>query len=219
MPNEHLWQSCAEAELWLSHGRGVAPKPILDCRATGTRPRLDGQLDDEAWQDASPMQLTSAHHDDSEWPAAAMILYDDQFLFIAVSCRKSPSRQYEATPGPRPRDADLTQRDRVELLIDIDRDYSSYYRLSIDHRGWPNESCLGYKGWNPTWYVAASETPEDWTIEAAIPLSELSSAAPQSHDVWSVGIQRVVPGVGIQAFTHPASVEPTPAGFALLVFQ
>ena len=62
------------------------------------------------------------------------------------------------------------------------------------------------------------ETPEDWTVEAAIPLSELAPSTPQSRDVWAVGIHRIVPGVGIQAFTHPASVDPTPPGFGLLVF-
>jgi hypothetical protein len=219
MPNEDLWRSCAQSELWLSHGRGVAPKPIVECRPTNVRPRLDGQLDDEAWEKASPVELTSAHHDDGSWPAAAMIVYDDEFLFIAASCRKSDSLQYETTDSPRPRDADLTRQDRVELLLDIDRDYSSYYRLAIDHRGWPNESCLGFRGWDPSWYVAASQTGEEWTIEAAIPLNELSGQPPRPNDVWTVGVQRIVPGVGIQAFTHPASVEPTTAGFALLIFQ
>ncbi len=218
MPNELLWQPCAQAELWLSHGRGLAPKPILECRPTPSRPRLDGQLDDDAWQLASPVELTSNLHDDADWPAAAMLLHDDQFLFLAVSCRKSALRPYDTTPGPRPRDADLHRRDRVEVLIDLDRDYATYYRLTIDHRGWTGEACVGHTGWDPTWYVAAHETAEDWTVEAAIPLDELTPAAPQPRDVWAVGIQRVLPGVGIQAVTQPASVEPTPEGFALFIF-
>ena len=157
MPNEQLWQSCAQAELWLSHGSGVAPKPILECRATASRPRLDGQLDDDAWQLANPVELTSALHDDNDWPAAAMLLHDDQFLFLAVSCRKSacPALRRDArTAAARRRPP---ARDRVEVLIDLDRDYATYYRLTVDHRGWTSEACLGHTGWNPTWYVAAAK--------------------------------------------------------------
>jgi hypothetical protein len=213
------WGRCAQAELWLSHGRGLPPKPVYTCRSVLARPYLDGQLDDDTWQQAEHIVLASAQHDDNAWPAAAMLTRDDEFLYLAVSCRKAPGGQYPATAGPRPRDPDLTEHDRVDVLLDLDRDYASYYRLTVDHRGWTGEACLGNVHWNPTWYVACDTTEQDWTIEAAIPLVELAEQRPQPKDVWALGVQRIVPGVGIQAFTQPASVEPRGEGFALLIFQ
>ncbi len=213
------WERCAQAELWLPHGRGLPPKTTYVCQQAAARPSLDGQLNDDIWQTAEHLVLSSAQHDDSTWPAAAMLTYDDQFLYLAVSCHKVPGRNYAATPGPRPRDPDLTEQDRVDLYLDLDRDYTSFYRLTVDHRGWTGESCMGDAHWNPTWYVASDATADDWTIEAAIPLHELASTNPSRNDAWVIGVQRIAPGVGIQSFTKPAAVDPRGEGFALLMFQ
>jgi hypothetical protein len=213
------WTQCARAELWLSHGRGRSPKTIYTCKRGRSRPRLDGQLDDDIWHSATHMELTSTQHDDDAWPAAAMLAYDSEFLFLAVSCRKAPGGAYPSDPGPRPRDPDLADQDRVDFLIDIDRDYTSFYRLTVDHRGWTGEASLGNASWNPTWYVARQADETEWTVEAAIAWRELTPDGPRSNNVWALGVQRIVPGVGIQSFTKPASVQPRPEGFALLVFQ
>jgi hypothetical protein len=148
-----------------------------------------------------------------------MLACDDEFLFLAVSCRKAAGAQYPTAPGPRPRDPPLDDGDRVDVLIDLDRDYTSYYRLTMDYRGWTGEACAGNVHWNPVWYVASAATGEDWVAEAAIPLVELTAQRPTSTDVWAVGVQRIVPQVGIQAFTKPASVEPRGEGFALMMFE
>ena len=88
----------------------------------------------------------------------------------------------------------------------MDRDYATYYRLSIDHRGWTHDECWGDASWNPTWYVAAGADDDTWTIEAAIPLKELTQQQPDAKTTWAVGVQRIVPGVGFQSWTTPASL-------------
>ncbi len=119
----------------------------------------------------------------------------------------------------RPRDADLSLHDRVEVLIDIDRDYTTYYRLAIDDRGWTNDRCWEDRSWNPTWYVASSRDGHGWTAEAAIPLKELTSQPLKPHETWAIGLQRVAPGVGFQSWNSPAAVEVLPDGFGLLEFE
>ena len=78
---------------------------------------------------------------------------------------------------------------------------------------------MGDVHWNPTWYVASHTTDEDWTIEAAIALDELTASVPGKEDVWAIGLQRIVPGVGIQSCSKPAAVEPQAEGFSLMMFQ
>jgi hypothetical protein len=213
------WGRCAQAELWLVHGRGPAPKAAYACQFVPARPRLDGHLDDDCWQRAARLDLSSSLDDDDAWPANVMLACDEEFLFLAVRCRKPTGVEYRQTAGPRPRDSDLGARDRVEFLLDVDRDYSTYYRLTVDHRGWTGEACMGNIRWNPTWYVAAAGDQEHWTAEAAISWEELVPLRPQPKDVWALGVHRIVPGVGVQSHTRPATVEPRPEGFMLMVFQ
>ena len=87
----------------------------------------------------------------------------------------------------------------MELLIDLDRDYVSCYRLAIDYRGWTAESCWGDMQWNPRWFVATASDEQGWTAEPAIPWVELTGREQAGRDTWAVSVYRVVPGVGFQS--------------------
>jgi photosystem II stability/assembly factor-like uncharacterized protein len=214
------WARCAMAEQWLAKGRGASPKTTYYIARAASRPRLDGQLDDELWGAVEPLALHSGQDDDAAWHTTIMLACDQEFLFLAGTCRKPPQAPPTSTAaGPRMRDAPLDEHDRIDLLIDLDRDYVSFYRLTVDHRGWAGEACLGDASWNPVWYVASQETATDWTLEVAIPLEELTAHPPQAQDVWAVGVQRIVPGTGLQAFTQPAATDPLGQGFGWMVFR
>jgi photosystem II stability/assembly factor-like uncharacterized protein len=213
------WWACAAAERWLAEPRAEPPKPVWNCRRATPRPHLDGQLDEPFWQDAQSVPLQSRDQDDALWPASAWLAYDDQFLYFAAECHKAPGATYPASAAPRPRDPDLSAHDRIELMFDVDRDYATYYRLTVDHRGWTGEACLGDATWNPAWYVAAHNDGETWTVEAAIPWRALHGQVPEPGLAWAVGVQRVVPGVGFQAWTEPADLDVVPEGFGLLMLK
>jgi len=216
---DDAWTACASSELWIQEPRRQPPKATLECRRATQRPHLDGRLDDETWQECLPAALVSPQADDADWPAAVMLAYDSEFLFVAASCRKSSGANYPAAEPRRARDPDLADRDRLELLLDLDRDYATYYRLAVDHRGWAAESCAGVASWNPDWYIAAAEDESAWTVEAALPWKELCERPPTAQTVWAIGLQRVVPGAGFQAWSQPADPAIVPAGFGLLLFR
>ncbi|PHR97543.1 MAG: hypothetical protein COA78_27500 [Blastopirellula sp.] len=213
------WHQCAQTELLLGRPNVEPPKPSLVCAPIVDRPILDGYLDETTWQKARPIDLKSPGKDDQAWPAAAMLAYDDQFLYIAIRCQKAPDTNYTENKTARTHDEQLDNSDRVELLLDIDRDYSTYYRLSIDSRGRTFESCFGDTTWNPTWYVASSETETTWTVEAAIPLAELTDKRPNAKTTWALGVQRIAVGTGFQSWTPHASPEIRPEGFGLIDFR
>jgi hypothetical protein len=220
--------SGAAAESWLGgRTRGAnAPKAVWLCRRTAEKPRLDGRLDDACWHgqeeavELPGVELRSPRRDDEAWPALVQVAYDQEFLYLAATCRKAPCVEYAAAAGPRQRDAELAAHDRIALMLDIDRDWTSYWRLAVDCRGQTAEDCWGDRTWNPNWYVAAGQQANSWTFEAAIPWSELTSRPPQPRETWAVGVERAVPGVGFQSWTTPASAEAVrPEGFGLLIFQ
>ena len=117
----------------------------------------------------------------------------------------------------RARDADLTGHDRVDLMIALDRDYQTYYRFQVDHRGCLAEDCWGDRSWNPKYFVAFTPTDAGWTCEFAIPLVELTGE--RATRAWAVNVSRVVPGVGVQTWSGPADADPRPEGMGLLQFQ
>jgi hypothetical protein len=118
----------------------------------------------------------------------------------------------------RKRDDDLRGHDRVSILIDLDRDYQTYYQLQVDERGCVADDCWGDMTWDPTWFVAVDSNETEWTAELAIPLKELCSEKPIPGKTWAVNVVRTIPGKGIQAWSGPADVTPRPEGMGLLYF-
>jgi hypothetical protein len=213
-----IWAQNAAAEQWLLHPGENAPKKICSVIAAPQKPRLDGRLDDPVWQLAKAVSLKPAAGE-AELPTAAVLAYDDEFFYAAVSCRRAPGVDYSTTDKPRISDTPLNDRDRVTILLDIDRDYATCWTLTVDYRGWPAESCFDDPSWNPQWLIAAAGDAEYWTVEVAIPLAELAPAKPQVRDVWCVGLQRTIPAIGLHTFTSPAAVEPRHDAMGLLVFE
>ncbi len=216
---EEAWSSCAAGEQWLATPGGKAPKQIATCTRATSKPRLDGKLDDALWQQAGALELHSPGHDDDGWSAVSMLAHDDEYLYWAASCRRASAAPAAAPKKARQRDADLSAADRIELCLDLDRDRTTFYRLSVDCRGRTHDECWHDPSWNPQWFVAVDETESTWTIEAAIPLSELARQAPATDQAWAIGLVRVAPGVGFQSWSKPAAVEPLGQGFGFLVFE
>jgi hypothetical protein len=215
---DDAWTKCAQTELWLGQGSGVPPLPVWNCRLANGRPYLDGRLDDMAWKKVARVPLKLAGHPE-QTTGTAMLTYDQEFLYLAVECTKANGVSYAPDKQKRTRDADLSNHDHVELLLDVDRDRSTYYRLAVDHRGFCHDSIWGDATWNPKWFVSHGGDAKHWVIEAAIAWDQLAAETPGMRHVWAAQIQRITPGVGFQSWSTPASPAGAPSGFGLLVFE
>jgi photosystem II stability/assembly factor-like uncharacterized protein len=218
------WRAAALAELWLANRTGLPPKPVLTCPFTDSRPMLDGNVKDACWQ-TKPSKLQNAADAASdtvkECPTEVQFAYDREFLYISVKCAH-PGNRYAPPVKPRTRDADLRGHDRVSILLDLDRDYCTCYHLQVDQRGCVREDCWGDKTWDPRWFVAVQSEPTCWIVEAAIPLVALSSDSITAGRAWACNVIRVLPGLGVQAWSLPAEApEETlrPEGMGLLIFK
>ena len=147
---------------------------------------------------------------DQEYGTEAWFAYDKDFLYVALRC-KHPADRYVAPVTRRKRDEDLQAFDRVSLLLDLDRDYSTYFHLEIDQRGCVYEDCWGDKSWNPKWFVAVRSEPTCWQAEVAIPLFELTSDAVTPGRAWACNLCRDSAGPR-RASLEPAGRRPAAPG-------
>lgn len=215
---EGPWKDAAAAELWLANRTGAPPKPVLACRGVEKAPFLDGKLNDECWQTIKPVVLRDAVGATAkDYATEVWVAYDTDHLYLAVRCTHPVGKRVPAVKV-RPRDADVRPYDRVGLLLDLDRDYTTAFHLQIDQRGCVCDDCWGDVTWNPRWFVAVQSDETGWTAEAAVPLIELTGDRVTVGKAWAGNVVRVVPGKGVQAFSTPADVVPRPEGMGLLMF-
>ncbi len=169
----------------------------LKCFPADSRPRLDGELDDAVWQTALAQEQVHWRSvvDLENGPTAKkdllMLAYDKEFLFIAARCQKIPGQSYQDSRLTRQRDDDLSMRDRLEITLDLDRDYRSVCQFVIDHRGWAGDRLGGSQGWNPKWFIDQSQNSETWIVEAAIPLAELTGRPVEPGTVMAARVNRL----------------------------
>ncbi len=221
-PGVDLWRDCLAAEVWLFNRAAmpVQPKSLAICPIAPKKPYLDGKLDDECWQAFKPLDMKHATDSSASkgYTTKTYFAHDDRYVYVAVECQH-PEGKRVPKAEKRLRDENLNGHDRVEILFDLDRDYQTYYRFQIDHRGCVAEDCWGDKGWNPKWHVAIDSTPTGWTAEIAIPRGELSGTPITNGTTWGMNVSRVVPGVGVQSWSGPADANPRPEAMGLIKFQ
>ncbi len=241
--SDDLWGARAATEYWLRapvgdpRGPGAIPCPtlVLSCRGAPGRPYLDGELEDAVWSAAASVPLSIPYDVElterqkrnralsTNLGATAAFLYDAEYLYIGVTCPistmnagKSDARPAE--DAPRERDGDVTDLDRVELMLDVDGDYTTAYQFTVARDGRLNDTLWRDKSWNPKAYLATKEDGAQWTLEFAVPLDSLAEERPRPGSIWRVAIRRVAPGKGVEIWNAENSDRGKNA-FGLLKFE
>jgi photosystem II stability/assembly factor-like uncharacterized protein len=185
----------------------------------GVKPRLDGLLDENLWRLGKQLDMRGMRPGSEIRHATFVTLrHDADNLYIGLDCHWPAGTKPGAAVKHQGPDADISRSDRVEIILDLDRDYSTWYRFAIDHRGLTAEDCWGDVSWNPKWFHAVQISETGWQAEIAIPVRELVNPEDLGTEPWACNIQRVVPGLGTLALTIPAGTEIRPEGFTHLRF-
>lgn len=217
--NEHAesgFAKCAEMELWLLTRRGAAPKATHSWRVINERPFLDGKLNEPIWND-SALLLSSDRR--QRTGSQCWITRDKDYLYFAARCPTSSTLRAKETAAPARRDAHDDRDDRVELLIDVDRDWATFFRFAICEDGSTLDECGGDRSWNPKWFAAVVLEEGQWCAECAIPLSAIVPYAPEAGDAWAIGIQRRGAQRMLESWTHPATCGGHAPGFGVLLTE
>jgi hypothetical protein len=163
-------------------------------RLVGEAPKINGSLDDTAWDQVSwgggdfRQNMPNAGA-----PATVQtlfkILYDDRNLYIAIrNLDPEPSRIVS-----RMSRRDGFEGDFVEVNIDSYFDKRTAFSFTASVSGVKGDEYVSNNGnnwdanWDPIWYLQTSINAEGWAAEMRIPLSQLRFADKPVH-VWGLAV-------------------------------
>jgi len=158
-------------------------------------PKIDGRLDDPVWK--RPAVVDNLINPDLSTKAApatqTWLAYDDQNLYVAWRCEEFDMQKLLAIV--KERDGNVWNDDCVEFFIDSDQDRKTYLHFEVNPLGtlYDGEG-NGNKTYNADAQVAASQDPNGWMVELAIPWKDLNVKFPKPGTQMNYEIARIRPG-------------------------
>ena len=153
-----------------------ADRPVLQVPQTGSKPEIDGKLDEPFWKQAArtgPLKRVDGKPANSK--TEAYVARDADRLYVGVACGMSGHGSDEKEPAQPP---DISKREHVALLIDSNHDQNSYYLIILTQKGTVEAAYNEHSPpWHdPTWnrrkprFQCAQAVMEDgWSAEFSFP--------------------------------------------------
>lgn len=181
-----------------SSARAVAPDyptPRIEALRVESSPRVDGRLNDIAWQEASSGGNFGQYNPETHRPMTQAtefrVVYDDANLYIGVACYDTEPDRILARVMDR--DGSVSSDDHVLIVLDPFRDRRNGYWFRVNPNG-ARQDCLITDNintncdWNGIWSAAASIDDEGWKLEVAIPFKTITFA--EGRDIWGLNLAR-----------------------------
>ncbi len=170
--------------------------PVINAVRVREPIRVDGRLDEAAWQRAAPAtgfrQYDPAEGEPPTEPTEVRVLIDGNAVYIGARLFDSRPDAIRATLARRDQSVDS---DIFEVFIDGYHDHLTAARFRVNPAGAIRDALIGANGedtsWDPVWDYATQIDSLGWTAELRIPLSQLRYNA-SSEAVWGMQFARLV---------------------------
>jgi len=189
------------------------------------RPKIDGRLDEPAWQAAYRNEHFVNHKTSTpaERETAGRILYDKTGLYVGFTAFEPGADRIRPT-RKKPEDQEWNQTHSVEFFLDSNGDGRTYlhYILGADNTFLATRKGGDSRGFRSKARYAIARYPDRWTVEAWIPTEELGMT-PSKNKTWRANLCRnLVRSDGKRESASTVVLEGsgfhTPAKFAELKF-
>ncbi len=176
-----------------------APAPALHEIRTTTQPiRIDGVLDEAAWETAwsqdLPVEVTPGENTPAPVRTVVLLTYDREALYVGF-------RAYDPDPGAIR--AHLADRDNawgddwIGIVLDTFNDQRRDYLLLVNPLGVQIDNIevtnADSQEWDGIWHSAARITDWGWAAEFKVPFSSLSFQRVDGPQVWGFDAIRGYP--------------------------
>ena len=186
--------------------------------------KIDGALDEPAWQAAARFEMFNDRYDKKNGPENVFWLCrDDEALYFAARCPVPPGTKLSIET--RGRDHPYAwMNDGLELFLDPTGTGAGYAQIIISPLGdlydsridfSPGSPMFGDLDWNPAIRAVGAATAAEYVIEARIPFDEFLPA-PRAGDRWGVNVCRAKPTV--QTWSPTFGIFHRPSRFGVMSF-
>jgi hypothetical protein len=163
-------------------------------QATGSI-RIDGVLDEAAWQAARPITSFTQLDPQEGQPASERteirVLFDDDALYVGAWL-------YDREPVTARlgrRDMSMSASDWLTLILDSNHDHRSAFGFELNPAGVRRDQTRAGgqedDSWDPVWEAAATVSDSGWFAEIRIPFSQLRFTREQVQ-TWGMQIERQI---------------------------
>jgi len=177
-----------------------AEPPRLKLARISSPIRIDGDLTDPGWQEATVVEtFYEIMPGDNVTPpvrTTARIGYDDRFFYASFWCEEPDVRKIRAPYVDR--DGITDQQDYVGILLDVENQHRAAIDFWIGPQGIQADSVFNEGSFNEDfgpdyfWNSAGRIDASSWSVEVAIPLSSLRYPDKDPQD-WALMLYRVYP--------------------------
>ncbi|HEX6217435.1 MAG TPA: DUF5916 domain-containing protein [Vicinamibacterales bacterium] len=162
-----------------------------------TPPRIDGDLDDEIWQQAQAIDDMVQNDPDNMQPPTertiVKVAYDDRTVYVAVMNFMRDRTRITTALGRR----DTNPRsDSIKITFDPRHDHLTAYTFDANPAGvqgdmmWYDDTRMS-TDYDAVWDVRTQVRDDGWSAEFRIPFSQLRfSITPGEPVVWGFNIRR-----------------------------
>lgn len=170
------------------------PKPTYTATRVLKAPKIDGKLDDAAWQNA-PKAVDFVQFEPKPFtkptnPTEAQIVYDNEAIYISAYIHDDP-KNIRKDFSQRDRDIFQSNTDYFTCSLDTYNDDQNGFRFVVtprniqaDARVTPNDADFN---WDGVWVSATSIVADGWIVEIKIPYFNLRFPK-QAEQKWGLQI-------------------------------
>ena len=162
-----------------------------------TKIKIDGVLDDKAWQEATPFegnfyQLAPDNGADAKYKSKIYVIYDNRAMYVGALL-------YD--PDPKTIPQELGERDNDNLNVDLfgiivdplNQGQNGFY-YTVTAAGVQGDGVISTRDedsdWNAVWKSEVKITNEGWVVEMEIPYSAVRFPKVE-EPVWGLNFYRV----------------------------
>ena len=173
----------------------ILNKPVQPLKATVKKikkrtlpPVIDGILDDKAWKQAKQLDpfipLRVELKDQAEYKTTVSVLWDKDNLYVSFDCCE-PDPNNLSIRGSK-KDDNIWAGDSVELFITASDKSKPFFHFIVnpENTQWDaiTDTASNDTKWNADWKSAVKINKRSWTVEMAIPWTQIANA-PAKGDI------------------------------------